>query len=383
MQKGCTAPVLAGAAALALCMGIGRFAMTPMLPAMVAEGAISVSGGGLLATLHFAGYLAGALTAVWIGPHARFLFPASIASILLATLAMGSTESTLVWGIARILAGVASAWILVIVSRFILASVPEQSRTSGQGVVFSGVGAGIMMAGTGSLLFGYMELSGSSGWLLLGTLCAGLSVLAIVCARRVISNAAPSVSTAPEMRSSLEWRAMLAYGVAGLGYVVPATYLPLMAQQLVQSPQLSGLAWPVFGLAAAISTIAAARIFERWGNRAVWAGAQAIMAAGVVLPVMFDNLAAIILAGLCVGGTFMVVTMAGVREAYLIAVPSDVVRHIAALTASFAVGQMVGPVIAGYAFEYTGSFAGPLIVAAVLLAATAVLVRRSPVSPVG
>ena len=54
---------LAGALSLAVAMGIGRFAFTPMLPLMLGENLLDVERGGWLAAANYAGYLAGALTA--------------------------------------------------------------------------------------------------------------------------------------------------------------------------------------------------------------------------------------------------------------------------------------------------------------------------------
>ena len=45
----------------------------------------------------------------------------------------------------------------------------------------------------------------------------------------------------------------------GFGYILPATFLPVLAREVVDDPQVFGLAWPVFGIAAALSTFAAAR----------------------------------------------------------------------------------------------------------------------------
>ena len=62
-----------GFAGLAVAVGIGRFAFTPLLPMMLADGVIAIPGGDLLATLHFVGYLMGALTAarVPLSPRPR------------------------------------------------------------------------------------------------------------------------------------------------------------------------------------------------------------------------------------------------------------------------------------------------------------------------
>ena len=54
---------LAGLAALAVAMGIGRFAFTPLLPMMQADAGLTLAQGGWLASANYAGYLAGALWA--------------------------------------------------------------------------------------------------------------------------------------------------------------------------------------------------------------------------------------------------------------------------------------------------------------------------------
>src|SRR6478735_11393883 len=52
---------LAGLVSLAVAMGIGRFAFTPLLPIMMAEGSVSLPGASLLASANYFGYLLGAV----------------------------------------------------------------------------------------------------------------------------------------------------------------------------------------------------------------------------------------------------------------------------------------------------------------------------------
>ena len=54
----------AGLAALAVAMGIGRFAFTPLLPMMQDDAGVSLAQGGYLASANYLGYLAGALWAM-------------------------------------------------------------------------------------------------------------------------------------------------------------------------------------------------------------------------------------------------------------------------------------------------------------------------------
>jgi predicted MFS family arabinose efflux permease len=166
---------------------------------------------------------------------------------------------------------------------------------------------------------------------------------------------------------------VLCYGAYGFGYIIPATFLPVMAKQVVADPLLFGWAWPVFGAAAVVSTLLAQRM--RRSHRRVWAASHLVMAAGVVVPLIVPGLAGIIVAALCVGGTFVVITQVGVQEAR--AVAGERARAlIAAMTSAFAVGQILGPLAVSALVRATGGFSAALIVAAALLAISALALLR-------
>jgi hypothetical protein len=98
------------------------------------------------------------------------------------------------------------------------------------------------------------------------------------------------------------------------------------------------------------------------------------MAAGVAVPVGWPALGGIVLSALLVGGTFMVVTMAGIQEARLVA--GDAARTlIAAMTSAFAAGQVAGPLMVS-ALAGNG-FSIALACAAITLAAGALLLFRT------
>jgi len=66
------------------------------------------------------------------------------------------------------------------------------------------------------------------------------------------------------------------------------------------------------------------------------------------------------IAALLVGGTFVVVTMAGMEEARRLAGPRARAL-MAAMTSAFALGQILGPVIVSLLVQSTGGFAPALI----------------------
>ncbi len=52
-----------GVVALAVAMGIGRFAFTPLMPLMLRDGTLTAATGAEWAAANYAGYFLGALTA--------------------------------------------------------------------------------------------------------------------------------------------------------------------------------------------------------------------------------------------------------------------------------------------------------------------------------
>jgi hypothetical protein len=105
-----------------------------------------------------------------------------------------------------------------------------------------------------------------------------------------------------------------------------------------------GLAWPLFGLAAALSVVGAARGLSAWPRRNVWALAQGTMALGTALPILSLSLWSLAASAVLVGGTFMVATMAGLQLAREQA-PSNPTPLLARMTVAFAIGQIAGPVL--------------------------------------
>src|SRR5882672_935307 len=86
-ERAASSVALAGLAALAVAMGIVRFAFTPILPMMQADAGLSLAQGGWLASANYAGYLAGALWAATLrGDRA---IRGGLLAIAATTVAMG------------------------------------------------------------------------------------------------------------------------------------------------------------------------------------------------------------------------------------------------------------------------------------------------------
>jgi hypothetical protein len=151
-------------------------------------------------------------------------------------------------------------------------------------------------------------------------------------------------ATAPANADGEQRGLIVAYGLMGFGYILPATFLPALARTVVDDPRVFGLAWPVFGATAALSTVLAGWLMRRATRLQVWAGSQFAMGVGVLLPGLWRNGWTIAASALLVGGTFMVITLAGVQEMRSRA-PAQAAQGVGRITAAFAVGQIAGPVL--------------------------------------
>jgi len=402
------AVVAIGIVALAVAMGIGRFAFTPLLPLMLRDGSITPSAGAEWAAANYAGYLAGALTASRLGNRPRRGLLLALAGVVLTTLAVAGGWGG-AWGGAalRLAAGVFSAWTLVCASTWCLGELARRGAAQRGAWIFTGVGIGIAVAGLLAWVGG--EQSAAALWFEMGLLAA-LGSAGIAWAMwpgrpgpPAAKEAQASASTAPPAAvpaaASLAAVAgpgaprrqaglVLCYGAMGFGYIAPATFLPAMARELVADPRVFGLTWPLFGLAAALSVAVAARWLARWPRRRVWALAQTAMALGTAVPLVnlaHPSLAALALSALFVGGTFMVATMAGLQLARESA-PAQPAALLARMTAAFAVGQIAGPLLvrllAPAGLDHRSAVAAALVLATLALLASAAWLWRDGHPPI-
>src|SRR5712691_7120897 len=369
------AGALAGLAALAVAIGIGRFAFSPILPMMQEDFGLSVSEAGWLASANYTGYLVGALSAIGLRLRSTIAIRAGLLVIGLSTLAMGLEHPFMFSVVLLAVAGIASAWVLVFVSTWALERLALLGRSNLSGTVYAGVGTGIVIAGGACLVIMSLRARSADAWLSLGVISIAVTAVIWPLVKTGPSRDPIPAPAASGIRSAEIRRLVLCYGAFGFGYVIPATFLPAMAKEIIPDPQLFGWAWPVFGAAAVISTVFAAQLERFLPHRAVWIGGHLVMALGVVIPLIVPGLWGIMMAAFLVGGTFMTVTMAGMQEARSVA-GSHARALMAAMTSAFALGQILGPVIVSLLVRSTGGIAPALVLAASMLALSAISLQR-------
>ncbi|WP_086020617.1 MFS transporter [Sinorhizobium fredii] len=357
---------------MAVAMGFGRFSYTPILPAMMADAGLSPADAGLVASANFVGYLAGAVLAAygWAHGHERRIGLAALGATTLLLAAMGLTSSVLVYSIIRFLAGLASAFAMIFVSGIVLGQGLRAKSEHVPSAHFGGVGFGIALSSIcvwAAPLAGVAGLSASQADWFTGALVALLGT-ALVAA---LLPGSDHVGKGAGREAPLTWTrpltvVTLTYGFFGFGYVITATFLVAMARGDSGGHGVEFLAWLITGVSAALSIYLWRFAMPRLGLAGVYAAGLLVEAVGLVLTVSLPVSVAPLVGGLMLGATFMMVTAYGLQIGRQLA-PESPRRALAFMTAAFGIGQIIGPVVAGWLAERTGSFALPTLVAAVVL----------------
>src|SRR5579883_658550 len=370
--------VLAGGiAALAISQGIGRFAYTPLLPYMQQALRFGPDVAGYLAAANYAGYLVGALAAALVPPRAprtsilRLNLIACIASVA----AMGLTTSLWAWAALRAIAGITSAFVLVLGSDFVFLKLARIGRTSLKAVLFGGVGAGIAIAGL-VVTLAVQPWGWDGTWLAVGAVAAVLAPLCWVglqppseaaAAPHAPAHAAPAASAGFPV-----WLLLLAYFCEGLGYIVTGTFLVAIVASMPHLAAHAPQTWIVAGLAGVLAAPLWSLLAGRIGLAGALVVGHFVQAAGIVLPVLSHSLAAVLLSALAFGGTFT--SISGLSLAFGgQLMPKHSARLIGVLTASFGIGQVLGPIAAGELAARHGDFDTALLLAGGVVAFGAVL----------
>lgn len=368
-----------GFLALTAAMGIGRFVYTPILPFMSTDLHLSTAEGGLIASANFLGYLMGALVASSSAlPGARrHWFLGSLAVSGVSTAAMAMSGALVPFLILRWVGGVASAFVMVFAAALVLDRLAQAERPNLSAVHFAGVGNGIAVSAV--LVAGLASLGQDwrDQWLWSGA----VSLLALVAVFWLVPSDGEGGGTPPAATRShdgLDRRFLalvVAYGLFGFGYVITATFISTMVRGSEQLAHIESVVWLAVGLAALPSVAFWTWLGRRAGNEISFALACGVEAIGVALSVLVAEGIVVLFAAALLGGTFMGITALGLIQARALT-PGDARRSLGLMTASFGVGQIVGPTFAGLVADWGGGFRLPSLMASVALTVAAALVYR-------
>ena len=380
LDRSLVSTACAGAIAMAVAMGFGRFSYTPILPAMMSGLAMSPADAGVIASANFIGYLVGAVVAGygWAAGRERLVALSALAATAVLLFAMGLTSSLVLFSVIRFLAGLASAFAMIFTTAIVLSRGLAAANPHVQSVHFGGVGIGIAVS---SLMVFLLPAGGfgaianwQAGWFGGAVIaCIGTFLVSL------LLPAGPAMAKGAEREKKLTWTrplfvVALTYGLFGFGYVITATFLVAMARQGATDHMVEFLAWFVTGLSAAVSVHLWRSAVGRLGLVGVYLAGLLVEAIGLVLAVALPSPLAPLVGGLLLGATFIMITAYGLQIGRVLA-PASPRKVLAVMTAAFGVGQIIGPLVAGWLAEGSGSFTAPTLLAAGVLLFCAALIR--------
>lgn len=370
MHKQTVRYLIGGIFALVIAMGIGRFSYTVILPYMQETFEFSRATAGYLATSNYLGYLVGAWVAgrLPIGNKRILFLQITLVISILTTAFVGFTNVIIIWYLLRFISGVVSAFIFVVITSLILDQLASSSHMHLSGLFYSGVGIGIALSAViVSPIQAVFHWNGT--WIVLALFSIVLFVLIVLFikpitpSKQLVESQIISQKTPPQ--SWMKWL-IIAYSLEGLGYIVTGTFIVSIAQESTSFHGDAAFVWFVVGVAAIPSCIVWSKLAQRYGYVKILLISMLLQAIGIVLPALATNSMTLYASAFIFGATFMGITTVCTTLARKLA-PVNSHQMIGYLTAGYALGQMIGPSIAGTLASYTNSYQYALVGASLVV----------------
>lgn len=348
--------ISAGICSLVLVMGISRFALTPLLPAMQSTTGMGDDSAGLLAAFNYMGYLSGALIASRLrDPLKKIqLFRWGMVLAVLTTLAIGLADNMILWCGLRLVAGLTSAAGMVVGTSIVMDHLKQRHHPDYYiGIHFSGVGLGVIVSGS-VLGWAVTQLVWQEGWLLIGAVGFIFALPALAWMHiDGLTPPPPTHADAVKLYQPHILFLLISYCLAGAAFSIGTTFIISIMANNPALADSSSLAWVLLGVALAPSCYFWMKIATRYGDFNALVAAYIIQAVGCALPVLLPSAATALIGGLMFGFCFMGIVTVVVALGGKLS-PHNPSALIGILVVSYGVGQIVGPVIIGFAMEKTG-----------------------------
>ncbi len=150
----------------------------------------------------------------------------------------------------------------------------------------------------------------------------------------------------------------------------------LFALELGANPFTIGLLIGIYALFPLFLGVYSGRLSDRFGARRPMMAGIAVVAIGLVLPVLWPLLSVLFLSAALVGTGFVFFNVSNQTLAGALGTPEQRTRNFATLGLGYAGGHLTGPVIAGYTIDYLGHVQGYLALASFTLLPLAMIARE-------
>ncbi|MBM3539867.1 MAG: YbfB/YjiJ family MFS transporter, partial [Alphaproteobacteria bacterium] len=337
-----------------------------------------------LGAANFAGYLLGAAGGRWLAMRLP------VAAVLRAMLLLAAASfvasawplSFLWFFLWRFAAGVAGGSLMVLGPTLALSQVPTARRGVAGGIVFTGVGLGIVASGT--LVPLLIDTGLRETWIALGL----LSLLLTAAAWNGWPTAAAPVPLAAAPGPTRGLRTFyVEYGLTAVALVPHMVFLvDFIARGLGQGLDIGGRYWAVFGIGAALGPLLSGWLADRIGFGPALRLALAVETALIALPAFAQSEIALLASSLVVGAFVPGCAALALGRVHELVPGAQRPRAWSVCTIAFAVGQAGGAYALSFLYAAYNSHAllfllgSAVLAAALLLDLTSAVRRRDVVS---
>lgn len=349
--------LFAGISSLIVAHGLGRFAFTPLLPYLIQDNVITLAQGANLATWNYIGYLVGALVAVSL--HARnstqsVLIWALLVNAGLTILQIITTDYTF-FLLLRLCNGITNGLVFVLVPALILEWLAEHHKTQLSGLMFTGVSIGLILD---SILIDWSSawFSGQLRWIPIGLVALPLALFSVWQLKKITLSSHPSVVIrSSRLLDRNSTPLFIGYAGAGLGYILPMTFLPTLAHELIRNqPFILTNIWLITALSCLILLPFWNKLGASTNDRFALICSYIVQILSLIAVLIFHNAIGVVICAILMGGSFMGTVVCSQRIARIFQ-PHQGPKLYAALISLYAGTQLIGPWLAKLWIDHGGT----------------------------
>jgi len=364
-------------------LGLGRFSLGMLLPAMAATLHLSYSQMGLVGTCNFAGYLVAVLFCSRIQAciGARYLIVLALLLISLSMIMIGFARSFLPLALLYTLTGIGSGASNVPMMGLVSTWFISRLRGRAAGFIVIGSGFAILLSG---LVIPFLNSLRVEGWRL-SWFVLGATIMAITFLCWLVLRDSPedmglrkvgSEETAVNPGRAIGFRPLdkkvilycgALYFLFGFTYVIYATFIvTVLVQEYGFQEKAAGVFWSWVGLLSLFSGPVFGTLSDKLGRKAGLMTVFTIQTVAYLLVGLKLSTSALVLSIGCFG------VVAWSIPSIMLALVGDLVgsqntvRAFGAITFIFGLGQILGPFLAGMLAETSGDFSAAFLLAAAM-----------------
>jgi len=346
-------------------VGLARFAYTALMPQMVLAGWFTGEQVAYLGAANLLGYLIGALAAAPLADRlgAVRVLVLCWAAVALSFIGCSFAQPMPVFFVWRLISGMAGATLMVLGPSIAMAATPLARRAALGPLMFCGIGVGALLSAT--LVPSLALQSLGAVWWGLALVCVAALWGGWRCARLLPAPAPIAITPqalAPALPAPALWTlpvvlVLLAYVTDGFGFVPHTVFwVDYLARELHLGASYASTQWAIFGLGAVAGPLCASLCATRWGWWRTTAGAYALKAAAIGLPLVWADFAGHAVSGFVVGA--LSPGMAAITSGYVMQLlgPAQHKKMWGYATAAFALLQATAGYFMAYLYASTGSY---------------------------